>query len=549
MNAHRSHLAAMALCSAACTSPGAAPAGGNDSERIEDVSIAAPYSPANTMMFEVAVTLSDHADDDDHDVSVGFAPHGTDCETGDWKMGKVQRFADTDTLSWILYNFQPGETYDYKVARGADVECGALGTPELPAALAALQFTYDKGDHATRYVLMDTDDCGGTDESRRYVIALDPETENIVWYLDVAARSTAGGSNLNGWRFQPGETDRILGQVDKRYLYEWGWDGSVLSVMDVGPNGECNGTSQGPCIHHDSYRSEFSGKTFIIASAQSDVDGTGTVWDVCGSGSRFLDDGFQIWNPELTAYETKSLMDDYGYDPTQDGGPNSADEEGDTEACDANIWESAFDPYGTIDWTHLNSLTASSFGGGEVIDLSLKEWDQTLRVDDAGTLLWRLSGNPAYSDWAMDVAQGISGEARFVGQHDVHAVGPDALMMLDNLGDGVGSRVLRLQLDDATRTATIDRSWAIADPSGAPLLCRLEGSAQEVPGTEGESVVSMCNDAFTVVEMDDATGNPAPPALAIALPEDGFCSEGGPPGRFGIHGWYRAFSVAEIGDF
>jgi hypothetical protein len=435
------------------------------------------------------------------------------------------------------------------VQRGTHTECGVLGTAQLPAELAALHFDYSKGDYATRYVLMDTDDCGDSKTVRRHLLALDPETESIVWYLDVAARSTIGGTNLNGWRFQPGATDRFMGRVDKRYLYEWAWDGSVIAAKDLGADGECDGTSQGPCIHHDAYRSDFSGKTFVIASAQSSLDGTGTAWDMCDSDSRFLDDGFQIWDADFVSSVTKSLMVDYGYDPTQDGGPN-AETDADADSCDASIWQGAFDPYATIDWTHLNSLTASSFGGAELLDLSLKGWDQVLRVDEWGALLWRLSASPEYSDWQLAIGHGIEGDATFAGQHDVHAVAQDSLMMLDNLGsDETSSRVLRLALDEQTGVATIDRSWAIADTSGTPLLCRLEGSAQEVPGTEGESVLSMCNDAFSVVELADSTGAAVAPELMITLPEDGFCTEGGPQGRFGIHGWYRAFPVEAIGEF
>jgi hypothetical protein len=34
-----------------------------------------------------------------------------------------------------------------------------------------------------------------------------------------------------------------------------------------------------------------------------------------------------------------------------------------------------------------------------------------------------------------------------------------------------------------SRTATIDRSWAMVDGAGDPLYCPLEGSAQEIPNT------------------------------------------------------------------
>jgi hypothetical protein len=59
----------------------------------------------------------------------------------------------------------------------------------------------------------------------------------------------------------------------------------------------------------------------------------------------------------------------------------------------------------------------------------------------------------------------------------------------------------------------------------------------------------MCNEGYTVVELADASGNPAVPPLAISLPEEGFCTEGGPDLRTGLRGWYRAFPVDHLGDF
>ncbi len=527
---------------------------------IEDVSISQPYEPANTMMFAVAVALSDHDDDPLHDVTVGHAPDGTDCATGTWTFGPVQRFATDDTMSSILYGFQPGEAYDYKVQVGSDgqTRCGDLGTPELPANLAALNLTYTKTQYATRYVLLDTDDCGytsdGSSERRMYVVAIDADTEQIVWYLDVASRSTIGGRDLTGWRYQSGNPARFMGTVDKRYLYEWAWDGTVLAATDIAGD-RCDGSdAQGPCVHHDAFRSDFSGKTFVVASEQSSFDVTGTAWDLCGTGSRILNDGFQIWNDDLSVSETRSLMLDYGYDPAQeDLGPYLQTALTNEEACDATLWSDYFDPYATIDWTHLNSLAASNFDGTEVLDLSLKGWDQVLRVDDSGTVLWRLSPHASYSDWSLQIASGIRGPASFARQHDVHTVAADTLMMFDNDGDSSGSRVLRISVDSAAQVATIDRSWALVDGAANALVCRIHGSAQPVPGTDGESILTICNDMRTVAELDDASGNAGLPPLTISLPDvggpDGFCASGGPMERQGIRGWYRTFPADALGDF
>jgi hypothetical protein len=509
---------------------------------IEDVSVAQP--PANTMMFAVTVTASGRGADAAHDAMVGYARRGTHCETGSWKMGPVKRFETEDALTWTLYNFEPGAPYDYKVQLGSEIQCGELGTPALPPTLAALDLTFTKGAYQTKYLLFDTDDCTSNPETggQRYLIAVDPATESIVWYLDVAAHSTLGGGDLSGWRFQ---TDRFLATVDKRYFYEWAWDGSVMAAKDVAGDA-CDGSAEGPCIHHDAYKSEVSGETYVLTSEQSSVDGEGTSWDVCGTSSRFLDDGFMVLDENLERIDAHFLMQDFGYDPAQDAGPNVI---GDVPpgACDATLWSNYFDPYATIDWTHMNSVAASNVGGSEVLDLSIKEWDQVLRVDDAGTPLWRLSPHSEYSDWGLRMSSEISGPASFAGQHDVHAIADDSLLMFDNTGDVAGSRVLRVSL--AGDIATIDRSWVVVDASGTPLTCRAEGSAQLVPGTNGEHVLAMCNEGFTVVELADATGSPSIPPLAVSLPEEGFCTEGGPDLRMGLRGWYRAFPVDQLGDF
>jgi hypothetical protein len=528
---------------------------------VDDVEVSHPYEPANTMMYAVTVKLSDHADDADHDVAVGYAPAGTDCATGSWTFGPVQRFAIDDSMSSILYGFQPGVAYDYKVQVGAegDTRCGELGMAVLPGNLAALNLTYTKTQYATRYALVDTDDCGystdGSSERRMYVIAIDADTEQIVWYLDVAARSTIGGKDLTGWRYQAGDPGRFLGTVDKRYVYEWAWDGTVLAARDVAGDG-CDGSdAYGPCVHHDAFRSDVSGNVYVVASEQSSFDLAGTPWDQCATGSRLLDDGFQIWNADLSASETKSMMRDLGYDPAEeDVGPNIEAWLEQEEGCDATLWRDYFDPYATIDWTHLNSIAASSFGGTEVIDLSLKGWDQVVRIDESGALLWRLSSHAAYSDFGtLQMGPGITGEAAFGRQHDVHAVADDTLLMFDNVGDRTGSRVLRIHLDSALQASTIDRSWALVDGAGNALGCRIHGSAQPVPGTDGETVLTICNDERTVVELDDATGSTRPPPLTISLPDalgpDGFCTAGGPTTREGIHGWYRAYPADSIGDF
>jgi hypothetical protein len=68
-----------------------------------------------------------------------------------------------------------------------------------------------------------------------------------------------------------------------------------------------------------------------------------------------------------------------------------------------------------------------------------------------------------------------------------------------------------------------------------------------VPGTNGVSVLAMCNDEHTVAEIGDASGHASVPALAISLPAVGFCDVGGPSDVRLVPGWYRAYPVDQIG--
>ena len=245
------------------------------------------------------------------------------------------------------------------------------------------------------------------------------------------------------------------------------------------------------------------------------------------------------------------MMSDYGYDPLTDGGPNAGD-----IGCDINTWKPYFDPYGSIDWTHLNSIVASDDGGNEVLDISLKEWDQVVRLDaSSGSILWTLSPHTTYSDWGtIRRGTGVTGPVTFAGQHDVHMVSADEMMMLDNLGDPNGARAIRLTLvDGPPRRATLDASWAIVDDAGNRLACDLEGSAQVVPGAGGDTVLATCNDEHVIVELDDPTGAESTPGLAIWLDDTTsgatrFCTSGGPATLAELHGFYRGYPVNAIGD-
>ncbi len=523
---------------------------------IQSVAISNPYVPANTMMVEVRVRVRNHAADADHLASVGFATRGTDCTTGTWTMAPQQQFATTNSRSWMLYNFQPGGAYDYKVQVGsgstARTQCGALPTPRLPTNLAALDLQYAKRSYDTRYVLFDTFDCGsgtGTGAARSYLLAVDTDNESIVWYLDVAARSTIGGKRNKGWRYQG---EHFLAIMDKRWLYQWRWDGTVVASNDLAPAGECDDSdAYGPCLNHDAYQSELTGETRVITTRQSSTTLTGTPWEEC-EGSLFIDDGFAVLDEDLDVTDQRFLMTDYDYDPAVDGGPHVG-----TRAqvgCANNTWPPFFDPYESIDWTHVNSIAGSSYGGREVLDLSLKEFEQVLRLDASGAVVWRLASDEAYSDWGpIRRATGVSGPLGFNGQHDVHAVSTNEILMFDNQGDRAGGRAIRLELDDGPPAqVTLAASWPVVDAAGNRLVCDQQGSAQEVSGSD--HVLALCSPEYTIVELDDSSGAEGLPALAIWLDDTTagatrFCASGGPTSLEELGGFYRAYPVDAIGDF
>jgi hypothetical protein len=538
----------------------------------------------NTMMYDVRVTVDSTGTDTGHQAMVGYIPADefTNCNspTTTWKWSQAQQFDTAKSRVFTLYNFLPGTAYYYKVIVGdpsgsvTRVQCGALQTtiaptPVIPEKLAYLNLVYTKAGaknpFETKYVMFETDDCGGEKGgpitgARYYLIAVDAEAEAIVWYLDIGAATGVDGA-ASGFRYQPGSgpgDDRILMTINRRYLYEWTMDGKTTHVYDMGPGGQCDGDtdSLGPCPHHDAYLSPVTGDTYVLATQVSSQSEVGTLWeDHCTRDSYFLDDGFAKIDPTWKTADMRFMMTDFGYDPTVDGGPEAKAVIGRPSACESDTFAHTFNgEIGLIDWMHINAISTSNFGGDEVIDLSFKQYDQIIRLD-ATTMdvLWKFSAQDGYSDFpAVIKAAGIAGAANFIGQHDVHAVAEDVLMMFDNRGDMNGSRVLEVDL--GRKSPTITKSWALVNSVGDPLTCGVEGTGESVPGSTDDHVVAMCNDRYTVVELDDPTGvSGAEPPFVVTLPDGGamgdFCAVGGPPDRVDILGWHKVYPMGWIGQF
>jgi hypothetical protein len=61
-------------------------------------------------------------------------------------------------------------------------------------------------------------------------------------------------------------------------------------------------------------------------------------------------------------------------------------------------------------------------------------------------------------------------------------------------------------VDLGRKSPTITKSWALVNSVGDPLTCGVEGTGEYVPDTTDDHVIAMCNDRYTVVELDDPTG-------------------------------------------
>jgi hypothetical protein len=81
----------------------------------------------------------------------------------------------------------------------------------------------------------------------------------------------------------------------------------------------------------------------------------------------------------------------------------------------------------------------------------------------------------------------------------------------------------------------------------------LQGTAQQVPGSIDDHVLTLCSTDFSIIELEDPTGGTGtPPPLYISLPDgtpDDFCLSGGPATRGEIQGWHKGYPLARVGQF
>ncbi len=480
---------------------------------------------------------------------------------GAWRWGDWTAAAENNQTLW---NFKPGVTYQYRVeSDDADAAVATLGTPTLPTELSGITLTLDgevdgsgAPEYDTRYVLVDTTDCGDT---KAYLMAVNvfrnPATGGglvpfISWYQDVDEATGLTGANVTGTEIVGDDANGgMLVIVDHRHVYQWDWAGHEVHHKDYSDTCSNAVDDFGPCPHHAAYNTS-SGETWIVtARLDTGTPHTSGTWSGCAANQYFVNDGLDVLDSTWsTVSSSVSLMTDYPdtpYDPNVYEGPNPG------PGCDTPYYAAdLFGGSGEIDWMHMNAVAPYTVGGVSYALVSLKDFNEIALIADpalvGGEADWVLNGmdlatRPHTSGSALTIsmAAGITGAAEFSDQHDLrYAAG--LLQFLDNNGESVhgdDSRVLRVDVDAAGGNAEIVASFVVTDRAGDPQSCPAQGSARVVPGTAGDTVMALCNKEKMVSELDDPTGTAMPALMTLSAT----CSTGT------LTGWYRAFPLSTLG--
>jgi len=142
-----------------------------------------------------------------------------------------------------------------------------------------------------------------------------------------------------------------------------------------------------------------------------------------------------------------------------------------------------------VNWTHANALDLDSERN---LLISFRNLSEVTKVDTrTGAVMWRMGG--AHNEFTFE-----NGDVpAFARQHGVRALGGGRLLLLDNLGNPLGSRAERYEVDGGRRTARLIGSYA----SAAGLIAQVGGTTQAL--ADGHTLVSFGN-AGGVEEYDAA---------------------------------------------
>lgn len=123
-----------------------------------------------------------------------------------------------------------------------------------------------------------------------------------------------------------------------------------------------------------------------------------------------------------------------------------------------------------VNWTHANALDFDTEGN---VIVSFRNLGEITKIDRAtGAIRWRMGGKRnqfTFVDTPLPA---------FAGQHSARFCGPDALLLLDNMGDPLESRAERYVIDEMARTARLVNAFV----SPLRALTLIGGSAQSVSG-------------------------------------------------------------------
>jgi len=144
----------------------------------------------------------------------------------------------------------------------------------------------------------------------------------------------------------------------------------------------------------------------------------------------------------------------------------------------------------SVNWTHGNALDLDVDGN---VVVSFRNLNEITKIDvQTGEVIWRLGG-------ARNQFTFAESDPAFARQHGLRLPQPNQLMLLDNLGDSLDSRVESYTYDAEQRTVSLLGSHG-ATP---PVTAQLGGSVQPLPS--GRTLVSFGTAGR--VEEYDTSGN------------------------------------------
>jgi len=340
---------------------------------------------------------------------------------------------------WMYFMAEQTD-YNWTLTSQADPTMKATGTVKtgLPPEEARV-FATPTGT-STASMFLTSSPCSGA-----YILALDPDG-TLLWYQDIAQQGVIPPL-LDVVTYTEDETVMAMASA---YVVEVDWTGTELLVMTPGFD---NGTE----IHHDVFRRD--GHTFTLFQETMDLGGDNTQLD-----------GFYIHDAAGELVATWKLIDHFTppIPPVGIGG--------------------------FVDYSHANSLFVQEDGD---IMISFRHMSAVAKIrgdwtaPDFGEILWRLSGDAAFTDFGSDfsLTASMGSYPGFVYQHNAHPLPDGRLALLDNRKSQYErTRVLVIDLDEQAGTANVDLAYEL------DRLCFIQGSAWHTAA--GNPVATCANDGI-----------------------------------------------------